>query len=1125
MIAPEIERLRSIKDFPTLVAYLRDELEWPIDEGIAEEDMVFDYAPEEVGLDPASAVKIERIVRLRPLVSGQPWGIFYIEFKPGKLPITVLRRILRALVIKKRESARDRQAWQLGDLMFLSTLGETESRHINLAHFSEDGDGSGRAVLRVVDWDEQDTHFHVLRNVEELQRLRWPADPTDVDRWRKTWSSAFALKLGEVAKTSKQLAVEMARLARVIRSRVSAAMTIESPKGPLRRLYKAFQEVLLHDLKEDDFADMYAQSITYGLFAARRSRPAGITVENARDIVPETNPFLRDLLAEFTEVGGITKTLDFDELGIDALVGMLNRANMEAIVADVGDKTRVEDPVIYFYELFLNEYDAKKKVQRGVFFTPPQVVSFIVRSVDEILRTEFGLADGLADTTTWGEMQKRHPELKLPAGAKPDTPFVQILDPAVGTGTFLVEAIDIIHRTMMEKWESQGHLPMLDIPQMWNDYVTNHLLPRLYGFELMMAPYAIAHMKVGLKLEETGYRFSSHERLRIYLTNTLEPPQDFSDQFELLAPALAHEAEAVNKIKRQQRFTVVIGNPPYAIMSANLSKESRQLVDRFRYVDGTKISEKSAIVFERTLQDDYVKFHAFAGARLGESHAGVLGYISNNSYLENINLRGMRSELLDSYERISLLDLHGDADRREVTESGEKDENIFDIKQGVAVFLARRLPTSHTGKAEVERSDLLGTRSSKYETLTRSTIRRLGATTLSPRPDRYVFAAVNAEITEEFESGCSLAALFLQRATGIETGKDSILVDFDEDGLGHRMRHFGDPALADERIRMEYDAERGCGRTIADRRATILSDPQFDERFKILTFAPFDNRVVFYRTDLVNVHSYQVARHLFATRNIALLAMRQVVLGKQFTHVFVTRGIANNRAFYSTRGKVYMFPLALCPPENMLSFSQGSLSSNLDKKLARSLAASPGSIPRSAEPQDELFAFIYAQLHSQSYRDRYDAPLRMDYPHVFRARSGDLYARLCQLGAELVALHLMESPKLDEHITTLAGSGDFQVEKVSHSDETVWLDTAKTRGFRGVPEEVWNFHIGGYQVCDKWLKDRRGRVLSDYDISHYQRIVVALNETIRLMGEIDEVIEAHGGWTDAFQSVAGDPTP
>jgi predicted helicase len=363
---------------------------------------------------------------------------------------------------------------------------------------------------------------------------------------------------------------------------------------------------------------------------------------------------------------------------------------MEAVMRDFGDRNPEEDPVIHFYEDFLKEYDAEKRIKRGVFFTPRPVVSFIVRSVDEILRNEFGLEDGLADTTTLGEMAKRHIELRVPKGVKPDEPFVKILDPACGTGTFLVEVIDLIQQTMKAKWRRQRHTE-LEVVRLWNEYVAEHLLPRLYGFELMMAPYAIAHTKIGLKLHETGYNFRAHERARIYFTNSLEEPKDFSDRFEFDAPALAHEAHAVNAVKRGTRFTAIIGNPPYAGHSANASWEMKdgrevptfigRLVQDYYQVDGRPLGERNP----KWLQDDYVKFMRFGQWSLQQSSLGILAMISNHGYLDNPTFRGMRQRFVEQFDRIFVLDLHGNTKKKERCPDGSKDENVFDIQQGVAI--------------------------------------------------------------------------------------------------------------------------------------------------------------------------------------------------------------------------------------------------------------------------------------------------------------------------------------------------------------------------------------------------------------------------------------------------------
>ena len=510
MISDEVERLRSIRTFPSLVKYLRDKLDWPI-ESDDFEDLTYDYEPEELGLDAGTAVKLKEIKQLRPLISKQPWGIFFINFEPKTLPIVVLRRILRSLVIKKRASAqRAYQAtWNLHDLLFISSYGQSEQREITFAHFSEPANRlfGDLPTLRVLGWDAEDTVLKLDYVVQMLSdKLRWPDDEKDIEGWRKRWSDAFVLRPREVIKTSKQLAVRLADLAKSIRQRANLVLHVESESGPLRKLHEAFKTALIHDLTQDDFADMYAQTITYGLLAARMSRPVGVIADNLKDMVPITNPFLRDMMGTFLTVGGRKGKIDFDELGIQEVVDLLNNpdTHMDDVLRDFGNLRMQEDPVIHFYEDFLREYDKKKKVQRGVFFTPRPVVSYIVRSVDELLKAEFGLEDGLASTVSWGEMVERHPDIKIPEGVSPNELFVQILDPATGTATFLVEVIEVIYNTMIDKWKKEGHMA-LEVPVLWNEYVPKHLLPRLYGFELMMAYFMLSARKIGLKLATTGY--------------------------------------------------------------------------------------------------------------------------------------------------------------------------------------------------------------------------------------------------------------------------------------------------------------------------------------------------------------------------------------------------------------------------------------------------------------------------------------------------------------------------------------------------------------------------------------------------------------------------------------------
>ena len=611
------ERLASIRRFDQLVAYLRDDLGWPIVSDNFEE-LTFDYTPDELGIGAKNAAKIQEIKRLRPLVPGQPWGIFFVKFEPKRLPVVALRRILGQVALKKRASANrsERQAWAADDLLFVSNYGESEERRIAFAHFSKPEDGRDLPTLKVLGWDNLDTPLHLDAVARELtEHLTWPDDEDDLDAWRERWRAAFKLRHREVITTSKQLSERLADLARAIRDRIRTALAIETESGLLTKLMTAFQTTLVHDLDDAGFADMYAQTIAYGLLSARITDPSRRTADDLAGHM-RTNPFLKELLETFLHLGGRRGRaggpgIDFDELGVSEVVGLLDQANMEAVVRDFGDRNPQEDPVIHFYEHFLTAYDKNEKVSRGVFYTPRPVVSYIVRSVDDLLRTEFGLTNGLADTTTWGEMANRHDDLKIPEGTSPTQAFVQILDPATGTGTFLVEVIDLIHNRMDAKWKLQGH-DEKKVRTLWNEYVPKHLLPRLHGYELLMAPYAIAHLKIGLKLYETGYRFASAERARVYLTNALEPAGDEQLILDFL-PALAHEAAAVNEIKRKQRFTVVLGNPPYSGLSSNMGPWIKGLLKgrlpdgtataSYYHVDGEPLGERKV-----WLQDDYVKF-------------------------------------------------------------------------------------------------------------------------------------------------------------------------------------------------------------------------------------------------------------------------------------------------------------------------------------------------------------------------------------------------------------------------------------------------------------------------------------------------------------------------------------
>jgi predicted helicase len=1137
LLDQEREKLRAIKTFLSLVKYLRDELDWPIETDDFDE-IVFDYEAEELGIDPETAVKIDEIKQLRPLVSNQPWGIFFIKFEPKRLPVVVLRRILSRLVFKKRASANksEHASWNLDDLLFISNYGEHEQRQITFAHFSQDKAMGDLPTLKVLGWDDADTALHLDYCHQELKgKLRWPDDEYNLKDWCEKWSSAFILRHREVITTSKDLASRLADLAKRIRSRANRVLAIETERGQLRKLYKAFQEALIHDLGEDDFADMYAQTIAYGLLAARVSRPIGVTADNITDMIPITNPFLKEMLSTFLTAGGRKGAIDFDELGVQEVVELLNSpdTHMDAILRDFGNRTQQEDPVIHFYELFLSEYDKKKKVQRGVFYTPQPVVSYIVRSVHELLQGEFGLENGLADTTTWGEMVKRIPDIKIPEGVSSDEPFVQILDPATGTATFLVEVIDLIYKTMRAKWMKQGHMA-LEIQSLWNEYVPKHLLPRLYGFEIMMAPYAIAHMKLGLKLFETGYTFNTDERVHVYLTNSLEPAVDSIPQrvFEQWAPALAHEAKAVNDIKWNKRFTVIIANPPYSKISANMGKWAINLakadvvdgviVQSYYKVDGTPLNEKKL-----WLQDDYVKFIRLAQIQLGKTGVGMLGYVSNHGFLGAPTFNGMRQSLMSSFSTIHIVNLHGDSNVGEQPPAGMSDVNVFDIQQGVAISLMCRSGTSLTGK--IHYSDVWGTREEKNSMLSNPMISDFKTQLLTPQSSLYLFVPSDVGLQNEFELWMLLPKIMPLSTSGIVTARDAFVIGFNDKEILERIGDFRNLSISDMDIRKRYFTGKGSskypdgdtrGWKLPSARKHVQRDQEWQSRIRECYYRPFDIRKIYYTTWMIDWPRPEFMANMNIEGNVGLLATRQTTT--DFCHVTCSRKMIEMKACSHDRNTEF-FPLFIKESGKLFTASENTIiRANISDSFMRWVkswsAKRSGNVEEKQVAKNALY-YIMAIVYSQTYRTRYADLLRRSYPRIPTTEKLDLARSISQLGSDLVALHLMESPRLNTPITKWLGAiPSNEIEKVTYSDETVWIDKGQTEGFRGVPENVWNFHIGGYQVCEKWLKDRKGRVLSAEDITHYQKIVVALNEAIRLMKEIDVVIEQYGGWPGAFIS-------
>lgn len=1113
-IEPELQRLQEIKTLPSLVKYLREELNWPIESDDLELT-TFEYEVAELGFDAAASADIEEVRQLRPLTPNQRWGIFWVKFGKKQLPVQMLRRALGNLVVKKRASTKksDKAAWHMHDLLFISAYGDDSNRHITFAHFSEgEEDEKSLPVLKVLGWDEDDTLLKLKDTYKTLvSKLNWETTPTsDPEAWRAHWSSAFKVGHREVINTTKELVLELAHLASVIKKSVLTSIKAETDKGPWKKLMLAFQKTLIKDLDEEQFADVIAQTVSYGLLTARLSSNGPISLKNLVDMVPATNPFLKELLQHFLTSAGMKGLFDVDEAGINDVVELLNRANAEAIRNDFGNRTAGEDPVIHFYEHFLGAYNKKLKVERGVFYTPQPVVSYIVRSVHELLQTEFGLEDGLADTSTWADMQKKHKDLKIPEGIKrPDIePFVQILDPATGTATFLIEVIDVIHKTMTSKWDKE-RVPSAEQAKKWNTYVPTHLLPRLYAYELMMAPYAIAHMKVGLKLSETGFtawdKIGKENRANIFLTNALEP---WAQQLDLPGfDALAHEAAAVNEIKRRKHFTVVIGNPPYSGHSANKGAWISSLIKDYYFVDGVPLGEKNP----KYLNDDYVKFIRLAQHVISGTGTGILGFITNHGYLDNPTFRGMRQSILKALPGGLITDLHGNGNKQERSPNGGKDINVFDILQGVAVGLFYRSPAPWNGT--VLHKNFWGERAEKYKALLGSNRNNVG-TALQPSSPNYYFFPQDNLLAEEYDKGWPANRMFGICTLGPKSHRDDFAVAFDKASALVRLSDLKNQALSDSVLRSKYGISdtRDWHLTSARRKAARAAVVR-------CIYRPFDFRYMIYGECAFDWPRPEINDNLIKS-NVALAITRQT---KESFAVLAIGIPAAQHKIVAAYDSSYVAPLFaynalqdLFSEHPEISGRQENFCPKFRKKVTDSLKPVKGD---TADIHAEsIFHYIYAVFHSPGYRSRYAEFLKLDFPRLPLTESLDLYRKLAKLGGELTGLHLLESTKLDKPLTEFTGGRAPEVEKVAWSKDSVWIDKAQTTGFKGVPEAVWNFHIGGYQVCEKWLKDRKSRKLTKEDIEHYQKIVVAISETIRLMAEIDKVIDEHGGWPGAFQT-------
>ena len=905
--------------------------------------------------------------------------------------------------------------------------------------------------------------------------------PNAADELANLFKDFFAHDCKTVV-TAKDLAERMAGITKVICISIRDALKFEPEPGSLHGWLAAFRESLIPDLDEDKFADMFAQTLAYGFFAARINTPASenFTRANASFCLPKTNPFLQQF---FYQTGGVNMS-PVVSWAVDEMVELLNHADLTAILKDFGAGQAKDDPIVHFYETFLAAYDPKMREVRGVYYTPDPAVDFIVRGVDSLLRNHFGIKLGIAE------------------------PSVMVLDLATGTGTFIQRVIELVY----EKFPLAKNL--------WSLHVSQKLLKRIFGFEILMAPYAVAHLKLAHLLKQQGARLEDDERLGIYLTNTLEIAAKKSDL--LLAQFVSKEANEAAEVKVGKPIMVVIGNPPYANFGMmNKGKWILNLLDEYKTgLNETKLN----------LDDDFIKFIRFAQWRIDTNKEGVVGLITNNTYLDGLTHRRMRESLMESFTDIYVLNLHGSAKKQEVCPDGSKDENVFDITIGVSISLFVKEP----GKSgcRVHYADLWGRREHKYEMLNKLEVEKIRWKELSPVEPHFFFVPKQMKSSREYEKGWSMQDIFGVSGNGVKTERDRLSIHLEREEIETVVHHFR--TLDETSLRFKYDLhEDSRDWKVASAKLDVQSN-KAKELFKKILYRPFDVRHTWYSgvsKGFIGTPASKLMHHLMKGDNLAMLACRQQA-STGFQHIFCSRELTECAAVsLRTREITSVFPLYLYDDpeaENRKRGGGGTMlmalfepatgyvtrRANLNPKFIADLTqklglkwlpVDSGDLKKTVGP-DDVFNYAYAIFHSPTYRERYAEFLKIDFPRLPLTGDLKLFRALAAKGASLVALHVMESSKLDTFITEFDIPGSGEVEKVQYTDadERVWINPKQY--FGGVPKTVWEFHVGGYQVCEKWLKDRRGRKLSFAETQHYQKTIVALSETIRLMAEIDETI-------------------
>ena len=1096
------DALRRIRTFAQLFQYLIDVLGWPLEtDDLEDEDLAaitYDWDPEELGIPADRLSDLRRLQQMRPLTTDQPWGVFFLEFAGSRLPITQVRRLLGSLVKKKRATGDARgQAWRLDDLLFIVITGVDDSMQLHLLAFSG-GDPRSAGFLPLAWRPVQSPDRHLRRLAEELlPRLAWPDDESDRERWRSAWREPFKLPIGQTIKDAARLAECMAKTARDLRDQIGEALKGEQGSGPFSTLMEEIRTQLVSDVDAKRFSDMCAQTLVYGVLSSRVTDPEGFGSSPVFSTVPLANPFLE---AFFEQVHDEAALLDLPGSGLPQLVADLRRTNVEAILDQFGSTAKGGDPVIHFYEEFLKQYDRKLRADAGAFYTPQPVVECMVRLVDEVLRSRFGLPLGIADPSSWAEVAERN-GFPLPDGVNPDKPFVSMIDPATGTGTFLIEWIRRARQSFLE----------FHTKDEWPQHLRNHVLPSMHAFELMLAPYAIAHLKVALELHDLG---AGENKMQILLTDTLDhAPREI--RFEPMSDPIAEEGERAANLKEHERFTITIGNPPYDREQRSIGDKSKRKGGIVRYgVPGIE-PLIGAITYpmkvaglggfrSANIYNDYIYFLRWATWQITELPVGpgVISFITASSYLDGVSLGGVRHMLRRAFDEIWIVDIGGEG-RGSLTE-----DNVFDILTPVAILvgICNNIPNN---ECVVRYLRVDGTRSAKLTKLSELSLDGISRTTPGNRLD-----SLKPRSDSRYYRWPQIDHLFPWIHPGCKAGRTWPIAEI-KSLLDRRWRYLLNQ-IPNHRSSLLKNKETGKN-TSSRPHPLLLSAPDRVSRLPSLDsldtdgpyegierygYRSFDRQYIIADNRLID-SPRQSLWQVRGSNQVFLTTLTSTKLG--YGPVLTASPYVTDLDHFRGRGAKDIVPLYRDYNTGIMNITSGLLVS-VEDRLGEPISP------------ENLMAYAYALGGTSAYSERFTNELSEAAGPIHIPLTGklSLFERAVTLGRDLLWWHTWGERFAPEGTSQLPEGQAQQIVKVdgmpmqySYNSNTYELSVG-TGVFGPVNPQIWNFEVSGLKVLQSWLgyrmKNRKGRKSSPLDDIRPDRWTQT-DELLRLLAILEHTVE------------------